>query len=54
MLPLVWLHPTYSKGVKITVTVIMLAVSFFLFKIVYDASKSIADYYDMVLNQPAY
>ena len=47
-LPLVWLHPRYSLLKKIVITVIVLILSYILWKALVSALTSIEQYYKMI------
>ncbi len=47
-LPLVWINPRYSLAVKITVTVLVLAASYYLWILCAHSMKSITAYYQLL------
>lgn len=47
-LPLAWLNPTYTRLKKIVITIIMLAATYFLWKICESSLKAIGDYYKIL------
>ncbi len=47
MLPLVWLHPAYSKRTKVIATVVILLVSWLMLKVTLDAWHSLEQYYSV-------
>ena len=47
-LPLVWMHPSYSRTVKITVTVIVLVISAVLALSLVESVKYISGYYSEI------
>ena len=50
MLPLVWFHPTYSKKIKVIATLLILLVSWWMFKLAADAWHSLEQYYSIFSN----
>jgi len=49
-LPLLWLNPKYSKKVKTLITCIVLVLSYFLMKAMYQASQVITEYYNLAFS----
>jgi hypothetical protein len=47
-LPLVWFHPEYSVATKVTVTVIVVAATFYLGAMLLNSLKTIACYYQQI------
>jgi len=45
ILPLIWLHPSYSQKKKIIVTVILVLISSFLFKLMFVSITNLQEYY---------
>jgi len=50
-LPLVWFNPRLSKANKIIVTIIIIILSYFLFRLFIDSLKSIKQYYQLIFQQ---
>jgi len=50
VLPLVWINPNFSKKLKITLSVIILAVSYFLGVIFFRSLSAINNYYKLLSN----
>ena len=48
MLPLVWFHPKYSLAKKITVTILILLVSYGVYKMLAGSLHSIGEYYQII------
>lgn len=48
-LPLVWFNPTYSRTRKIVVSVIIIIISFLLYKSLLAAKESLTEYYQLIL-----
>ncbi len=49
-LPLLWFNPKYSTSIKIIVTVVVLTLSFFLWKITLKSIENIKSYYSLIFN----
>ena len=49
VLPLVWWNPYYSRHKKIIMTVVMLLINWFIFKLVLQAAGQIKEYYKFIL-----
>jgi len=47
-LPLVWLHPDYSRTKKIVVSVIIVVLSYFIIKSFVTALQSLIEYYKIL------
>ncbi|HTP65069.1 MAG TPA: hypothetical protein VMJ66_06725 [Geobacteraceae bacterium] len=47
-LPLIWFRPNTSRGWKIGLTVIILALSWLLFKLTVESMHSLIDYYKLL------
>jgi hypothetical protein len=50
-LPLIWYHPRLSKGNKIILTVIILILSYVLFRMFMDSLKTLKEYYGIISGQ---
>ena len=50
-LPLAWFNPRFSLKTKITVSVIVIVVSYFLVVLMVDSLKSISDYYGIIFQE---
>ncbi len=48
-LPLVWINPRYKRPKKILITVITLLISYIVFALLAKSTKSVYDYYNLVL-----
>ncbi|OGX07054.1 MAG: hypothetical protein A2Z88_03105 [Omnitrophica WOR_2 bacterium GWA2_47_8] len=48
ILPLVWMHPQYSRTKKIVITVVMVVISVVLGKMFIDSLKSLEQYWDLI------
>jgi hypothetical protein len=48
-LPLVWFNPRFSQKVKIIISVIVIALSYYLGLLVINSLKSISKYYQAIL-----
>jgi len=48
ILPLIWLHPKWTAATKIVISLIILIVSFGLFKAALISMRSIKDYYQLM------
>lgn len=49
-LPLIWFNPRFSQKVKITISVIVIALSYLLGLLLFDSLNSIARYYKATLS----
>jgi len=49
VLPLIWLHPTFSRKKKIIITIIVVIISYLLGSLLVNALKSISRYYQLML-----
>lgn len=47
-LPLVWFHPSLSRKVKLLITVLVLALTYYLTEATVDAIKTLKQYYQMI------
>ncbi len=48
-LPLLWVNPRFSKKFKIILTIIILILTYFVFKIIARSVKEIMSYYNQIL-----
>lgn len=48
-LPLIWLHPNYSLLKKVLISVAVLVLSYYLYKVLLVSYKSIEEYYKVIL-----
>ena len=48
MLPLVWSQPNYSQKKKITISFIVIGITYFLVVVVFNSIKSIKNYYQII------
>ncbi len=48
ILPLVWLHPKWTAAKKGVITIIILVISFMLYKVTVISLRSIGDYYKLM------
>lgn len=51
MLPLVWANPRFSKQAKITISVIIIILTYFLTLLLASSLKSISGYYQLIQGQ---
>lgn len=49
-LPLVWFNPRFGWKAKVTITIIAIVVTYFLWILVGNSLKSIKQYYDIIFN----
>lgn len=47
-LPLVWFHPALGRKVKLLITVLVLALTYYLTEATVDAIKTLKQYYQMI------
>lgn len=52
-LPLLWFNPRISRAAKITISVIVIIVSYYLWVLTINSIKSITKYYQLIL-QPTF
>lgn len=48
ILPLVWIHPQYSRNIKIAVSLVIIAISWILGKVVMHYMEYISSYYNSI------
>ncbi|PIQ91043.1 MAG: hypothetical protein COV71_01470 [Candidatus Omnitrophica bacterium CG11_big_fil_rev_8_21_14_0_20_41_12] len=51
MLPLVWTNPRFSKQAKITVSIVIVILTYFLILMLASSLKSITNYYQLMQQQ---
>lgn len=50
-LPLLWIHPRYSRKLKIAVTVIVTAFTIYSVRVIFDLYETVSKYYNNLFQQ---